>query len=125
MPRLVQGMHQGSGTRLHDISRSAVPGERLPIDFGLEKDLSDTVPSRRDRSEGETQDLHVPAEDLAHGGERRGDRTVAGTAGRALAGPRTGHANLGRSRHAAADHAEVGHLELLRRIVEALVQEGQ
>src|SRR5436309_15075625 len=105
-------MHQSSGTSLDDVGGRTVPREGLPIDLGLEKDLSDTVPTRGDRSECKTQDLHVAAEDLAHGGERRGDRTIAGTAGRALAGPRTGHADLGRSRHAAADHAEVGHLEL-------------
>src|SRR4051812_20375941 len=125
VPSLVERVDQSTGARLHDIGRGAVAGQCQTVDLGLEKHLSYTVPPRSDRPQVQAQYLDCSPEDLAHRGKGCGDGSVASGSGRAFARPGAGQTNLRGCRHAATHHPQVRELKLLRRVVEALVDQGQ
>ncbi len=65
------------------------------------------------------------AHDLAHRGERGRDRAVTGARGAAFSGIGPAECHVSGRNTAATDHAKSPELELLRRIVKALVQQRQ
>ena len=100
-------------------------GQGQPVDLGLEKHLAHTVPPRSDRPQVQAQYFDCSAEDIAYRGKRSGNRSVTSASGRAFARPRAGQPNLCGGRHAAADHPQMRDLKLLRRVLEALMDQCQ
>src|SRR6058998_531462 len=88
---LVERVHQGARARLDDVGRSAVSGERLPVDPRLHQHLPQAVAPRRDGLNGQVHDFYLTPDHLGDRGERRGDRPVAARRRPALTptGPRT------------------------------------
>ena len=125
MARLVQRVDHRPRTGLDDVGGGAVRAEGAAVDPHLQEDLAHAVAARGDRAEAEALHLDGLADDLADGREGSRDRAVAGAGGVARAGVRPGERHIGRGRAAAAHHAQLAQLELLGRIVEALVQQCQ
>src|SRR5262245_7068791 len=122
--RLVERMDQRTSAGLHDVGRCALAAQRLPIDPGLQEYLADAVASRCHRPHLQAYHLHLTSQDLADRGERRRDRAIAGTLGRALAAPGPEQPHRRGRRYAAADDLEADQLVFLGRIVEGVVQES-
>src|SRR5919109_1154999 len=81
---LVERVYQGARARLDDVRRRAVPGERLAVDPRLHQHLPQAVATRRHRLHREVHDVDLTLDGLADRGERRRDRPIPGSGGRAL-----------------------------------------
>src|SRR6266850_4393108 len=115
--RLVEGVHERAGTRLDDVRRGTVPGQRFPVDVHLHQYLTEAVAARRDRLHREVQDFDPASDELADGGERGGDGTVAAARSAPLPGPRTGEGDGGGGGHGAARHLQKPQPVSLGRVV--------
>src|SRR6266850_2406844 len=63
--RLVEGVHERAGARLHDVGRGAVAGKRFPVDPHLHQHLTEAVAPRGDRLHEQVQDLDLAPDELA------------------------------------------------------------